>query len=290
MTLTPGQISNFAFGSIIYGIILIVLLPILLHNQYKFWQCRELDSINKRYPQITSITCVIVTTYLLFQRPFAILNLFGMSNHFSDDSESFDIIIDIITTIFGVIVEHGILYTILWRFFMIYYNIRWTVASLSSHWRLHLNPNSVQLDFYLTHNKTLGNFQWVGLRLFVIWFISVLIASSFKIAMYYPSNDKITIFTVDLIDVILKLIPITLCFYIWKKTPIFYDDIHIRSELNIINIENIILLICELFSLIKINNDITFYQNIFLLVVSTIAVWSYVIFFIFFVFFFFCCF
>ena len=137
-----------------------VLTPICLVYGFRFWVFRQCQVLKKRY---SFIACIEIL--------FVLIGFF--SNGFIILSDSLLIVwlrqLAFHVTIF---IQYCIMYCWLWRFWLIYYDMQWMIASLSVEWRRLINPRSKNHtpsiagpNWFLDHKHTFGNRAWVGRRI-----------------------------------------------------------------------------------------------------------------------------
>ena len=135
----------------------LALAPISLVYGFRFWVFRQCQVLKKRYSfiaciEILFVLCGFITTGLVvLSDALHSVWLRQISFH---------------TTI---LIQYSIIYCWLWRFWLIYYDMKWMVASLSVSWKRLINPRSRvhtqsigSTDWYLDHKNTFGNRSWMG--------------------------------------------------------------------------------------------------------------------------------
>ncbi len=60
---------------------------------------------------------------------------------------------------------------------MTYFETKWTLSTIHSEWKIHINPETVEKDWFLRNKSTWGSLRWVAKRIFPIYFIIACISS-----------------------------------------------------------------------------------------------------------------
>ena len=125
---------------------------------------------------------------------------------------------------------YGILWTLVWRYWLVYYDIKFARSTSHSKWKSILNPKNDQQAWFIVNKSTFGNIKWTFIFCIFSWLISSLISFIFHlIACLEIYSQRMA----TLLDSGLNILPFILLYIIWLKTPKFEDKFWIRYELKI---------------------------------------------------------
>eukprot|EP01084_Bolivina_argentea_P250033 418766_1 len=113
-------------------IIWLIISPIMLRWMYKIILKKHHIIMQKRYVQLSLLSCILCIIWIIIALPLHILQ-----NVFINK-----IGLDIIVNILYSILNYCILYTLLARFTMFYFYQNWNDITLSSHWIVHIRKPS----------------------------------------------------------------------------------------------------------------------------------------------------
>ena len=141
-----------------------LLTPICLVYGFRFWVFRQCQVLKKRY---SFIACIEIL--------FVLIGFFTNGCIIISDSLQ-SVWLRQLSFHISIFVQYCIIYCWLWRFWLIYYDMKWMVASLNTQWKRLINPRSLRNrsntlsasgagSWYLDHKGTFGNRQWVGTRI-----------------------------------------------------------------------------------------------------------------------------
>ena len=212
-------ISTFILCSLIYG-------PICMYCRYKFYKHIDDVIIRKRYGMITIFETMFTSTKLIWN---GIVFMLGLKIRKS-----------ILCPLVGLsyCAGLGIEYCLFWRFWILYFEIKFQVASINGQWQKMLDPNFIDNkdSYFIQHKKTLGNYKWFGSRIV----IPLLIISSLflegcciYVGIVWGNTPQWNIYLERalLINTPLYLWPTISLFVIWCKTPKLEDQFFISKEL-----------------------------------------------------------
>lgn len=213
----------------------IVLALILIGTIYIIRQTKLLNGISsltiirKRYSSITKIV-VFLSIFLILIVLSLECALIIFSSHISSSTY---IILKICFSVLNTICFHGILYLMFLRFWLMYFDVQYTISTLDKEWVIHLDPNISKKDWYFNNIEKYGNYKWLIPRLSILYFISISISITINVLILHKNN--IIPYYFYIINIILNLIPILINMYIYTKTPTFYDHYYMRDEMKAIN-------------------------------------------------------
>ena len=129
-------------------------------------------------------------------------------------------------------------YLWVWRFWLIFYDTKWTISVLNRRWQNLINPQHVQLkkreNWFLTHRSKHGNSEWIFIhRILPIIIISSLLMTIPPVLLSYAKafDDNYMWNVVHLISSSSYYVPFIFLAVILMKTPEFNDEFFIISEL-----------------------------------------------------------
>eukprot|EP01084_Bolivina_argentea_P019171 35652_1 len=202
-----------------------MLTPISLVYGFRFWVFRQCQVLKKRYSFVAciEILCVLIGFFangcVILSDSMQATWLRQLSFHIA------------------IFVQYCIIYCWLWRFWLIYYDMKWMVASLSVSWKRLINPRSRHhspsistIDWFLDHKHTYGNRQWVGIRIGIFVILcstaTIIIRYMFDFTKNEPIGETIYLF--------FYFVPFVGLGYLRCKLPAFQDTIYIKQEMKYI--------------------------------------------------------
>eukprot|EP01084_Bolivina_argentea_P207127 353465_1 len=199
-----------------------IYAPLCIYHCHKYYKNRNEIIISKRY----GIVNLYETSFIIVR--FLYVSLFLMVIHF-EISYTTDAIMIGINYSFNIAVN----YCLLWRFYLLHYDINFNIGTINGKWKTLINPNyeKDQYNFYLTHHKTFGNYNWFRNHIIfpsTIVSLCIMITSTLSVGIYAPNH----LFTVVLFDGFLFLLPTFPVIVIWYTTPKIDDTFYITTELN----------------------------------------------------------
>ncbi len=119
---------------------------------------------------------------------------------------------------------HGFIWCIVWRYYMIYYNIKFYEENINMKWKIIINYNmnvkNKTANWFLVNRKRYGSIEWLSPRLCIIF---ILLQSILIFTQFY---DQLI---ASILDGIISFFSIPILFILWYKTPII-DHFHIGME------------------------------------------------------------
>eukprot|EP01084_Bolivina_argentea_P301976 521137_1 len=198
------------------------ILLIIWHSN-KFFKYRSITYIAKRYPIVTLTEIIFIVSAIAAN--FSVIILYrsiSETDHLYQHLWNFSIFSHPITS-------YGIFYSILWRFWHFYHDSTLNIK-LESQWKTIINPKSMETvnNWHLINTYSP---QFVFKRVFLMYLISCIISISSWFMEKYISYH-LALF----IDFLVFLVPYTLIMILYRKTPIFGDELHVKDEMRLINI------------------------------------------------------
>ena len=127
-----------------------------------------------------------------------------------------------------------ILYCWVWRFWILYFDISWTVHVLNNQWKVLINRSSTKSNWYLMNKKRYGSSVWLFWRyigpLMLMSCILVIINAVF--VQIPPYSDNYVIWgCIQLWGCILEIVPYGLLVWMFRRAQRvkFHDNFHIAQ-------------------------------------------------------------
>eukprot|EP01084_Bolivina_argentea_P111647 199138_1 len=228
----------------------LILFPLCIYHTVRITYVRSAIIMQKR-----NITASIIASY--FAIGWICINFPIAHYMFLFPSSSLTrYALDHIMQLSYPFLSQGLVYCILYRFWMIYFTFCYSVSISNEKWKLHINSNGCnkQEQWIINHRKTYGRSGWISKRIFCIYFISATLSSIFfalGLNNLLGFNDKLA----QTIDSVFYLIPLIAIFTLWIKTPKFADNFFCRYEMKAIIIVYSITLGMNLSVVILLNVD-----------------------------------
>eukprot|EP01084_Bolivina_argentea_P075390 136681_1 len=196
-----------------------ILVPILLYYLHIYVQVRNKQLIKKRYSSIVIFCNIITSIYLAISRPLSALYAAEiLTPSFVGNLEHLLFTISI----------HCLNYCYLLRYWLLYYDIKWTVYSQKKTWYQYINADCTSCNnFWIKHHKTFGKPSYM--RKIII--IPILIASFVTTYCFYAYHNNEKVY--EFIEAILAPIPIIGELILFYSTPTFHDQIKLHHELKL---------------------------------------------------------
>ena len=147
------------------------LLFFVLSLGFKFYQHRNILIFKKRQSHLTILMGVLIAIQLL-ERLLILIDIIYEDANDGKSIPVYHIIVEVWQWTIDPFLSQGVLYLLLLKFYMIYYEINWTLSSLRLKWVLHINPTVGKQDHFLLNKKTFGNVKFVAKRYVAIYFAS----------------------------------------------------------------------------------------------------------------------
>eukprot|EP01084_Bolivina_argentea_P053970 98998_1 len=223
-------------------IFMFILTPILIRYAMRYRQHQQELLLKKRYPKITLFICVCVVLILILERPSSAMEQCikwdnnGIRDIIKHTSYKLHQILWRKRSGLPSFLAHGIAWSALTRYWLMYYNFSWTLMMFDSSWQVYIDPISKNSESkWLFKNKVkYGNIKWITKRIFIIYICIVFISLSCAIMGLEFLRP---------VDSILFFLPLLCSLIVWCKTPKIYDSLNISKEMKYISILFIIALI-----------------------------------------------
>eukprot|EP01084_Bolivina_argentea_P258319 435468_1 len=213
-------ISQEAIDVLGYGMIciyMIIYVPLLVFYGRKYYKNRNHIALKQRYALLTIIELVLSFFELVLQS----VRLLTSENTGT---------LKVSTVSVVVTCDLQLIWSLwIWRYWMIYVNMRWNLMMTNKKWMHIINPHTLNLitkHWIVTKRNTLGNMKWFGryviLPSIIIWYIPISL-----ILFFYASQRLIKL--IWLISI--YVIPWFILFAIYYSFPLFRDNFFISQEL-----------------------------------------------------------
>ena len=178
----------------------IICVPIMTIYFIRFYRQRNNIMIDKRYAICTLVMYIIIMIDTIIERPLWLMldvGIFDNSGPYYDAPPGkndrligFEIALWFINAFYSL-VYFGFSASILWKFWLLFYDINYSKESQNGEWKNLIAPqtsaptniartkSSIQNQWFLTHIHNFGNFQWFTIRFWSI--ICVLMGVSYVI-------------------------------------------------------------------------------------------------------------
>eukprot|EP01084_Bolivina_argentea_P038968 72022_1 len=134
------------------GILCLILTPFGIYNLYLYHKFRDKMELNKRHH--TTVICLVVFI-LIFWTIERTIGLIWSSEIFG---KSF--LLTIIHYLIFSFTIYGILWSLVYRYWLVYYDIRFAISTSHSKWKQILNPKHNETEWFIVNKQTFGNKIW----------------------------------------------------------------------------------------------------------------------------------
>ena len=175
---SPHEWQNHVWPWQIVHIILIALifLPISMYSIYKYVKIRKKMVIKKRSARIVILTSILIIFELLRRLwCFSYLTL----STYKSLGLCYSCLFQIEVIIYPLF-KYVLMYSLLWRFFVIYYKSNWTQSIIQLKKIEEINTNnsfSSKKDWFIKYKSTIGNVKYNG-KIFLSLYLSSFITSA----------------------------------------------------------------------------------------------------------------
>ena len=145
-----------AIGVITLLIWMIGYVPFICFHTLRFYNFRYDITLSKRYPRITLITITAFLVYII------VLTL-DVIRLFFDGPQAFENIFDIMNL--GTYFVFSC--SILWRFWLSYYDIQFSIATSEREWQKYVNTEAQYDNWYFKNRKSYGDYTWTKMRFLI---------------------------------------------------------------------------------------------------------------------------
>eukprot|EP01084_Bolivina_argentea_P319715 554564_1 len=206
-----------------------ILLGLLIINWYITFITlykRNTQQICVRYPKAVILSGICFSIQACISTPLAII-LNGIV-YDADPSKRY-VFLDVI---YAKAVQFGVQampYFLIYRAYMLYFDIRWNLALQDSQWQIHIDP-SLKQNWFLSNRKSFGSRKKCAVFLFSIWFFYFIANTIFLIANGFSiqkNKDVRMLLTTPQTYVV----PFIFFIIILCKLPEFNDIYLVRKEI-----------------------------------------------------------
>eukprot|EP01084_Bolivina_argentea_P309771 535864_1 len=213
---------------VIIQIILSFIAVIIAVYYYKrFNNLSNSVMIQKRHPEILKIQGITSIIFFLIVYPLMVIDFACLNDFIIYQQE----IRRIDTAIFPFFTA-AIFLLVLWRFWLIFFDLKHSSSQQNTEWKYHLDPDLVEHNFWLTHKKNYGSPSYTK-KFIIIYYISnvFLLCGLYQIFI----NSKYII-VIHLLSACLHGIETSSYLLLWWKTPAYWDYFFIKKELKMISV------------------------------------------------------
>ena len=178
-------------------------------------------SLHGRYSKIVIYIICLGAAYFLIYTPFTLL----ISNNSTKHQYLYSIISTILTQVTALIYPFLIVY----RSWMVYFQIKWNIAIEDTKWSIFIDTTSKQNNFFLKHYET--NKKYASKLIILIWSLFSIPALFFAFL-----NSPIALIVYGL----QYFTPILLLFILLCNIPNYDDHFMIKNEIKLVIIASII--------------------------------------------------
>eukprot|EP01084_Bolivina_argentea_P103357 185139_1 len=166
---------------------------------------------------------------------------------------------------------YGILYALLWRFWIIRYDIQMVRASMNQKWRSIINEEYIEQNWYLSNKAKWGNSRFIASYIIApLYLFCIAVSLIIRFQIYRPSSPTSTAFIhFWAIDMTFSMVPYCIIVYVWIKTPSFNDTFWIHDASKLIFIVLLILFLADITSGILTYLDLKSEQFVLLSVIES---------------------
>eukprot|EP01084_Bolivina_argentea_P131673 232395_1 len=203
------------------------LTPFVIYWYIKFNKLSHSIMFQKRHPNILKFTGIITIYWFSCAMPLVSI-AFAELDRFKGNIQ---IVLDRLNVFFYPIGTAGIFITIAWRFWHIYFDLKYSSSQKNSEWKYHLDPSLVEHNFWLRHKKDYGSSSYTKKIVFIWYMLSVLINTIVNEAVI--GTPYVSILGHGC-SVIVHSIPMVVIIIIRLKTPAYSDHFFIREEITLV--------------------------------------------------------
>ena len=178
----------------------LIFAPFVLYWTYTIWKQRECLVFRKRHIRILSWIGIFAIFFYLMQRNISFIIYSGELN-----KQSFNIFYCINCYLYPMF-GYGLLYIILYRFWLMYYKTKFAMAQTNDAWVSILNPLLSAQNWWIINKKKYGSGHYLRKFMIIIWILIVTIEGTLWI-LEFLLNTNYLIYFVVFIDFIIIIIP-----------------------------------------------------------------------------------
>eukprot|EP01084_Bolivina_argentea_P309770 535863_1 len=208
---------------VIIQIILSFIAVIIAVYYYKrFNNLSNSVMIQKRHPEILKIQGITSIIFFLIVYPLMVIDFACLNDFIIYQQE----IRRIDTAIFPFFTA-AIFLLVLWRFWLIFFDLKHSSSQQNTEWQYHLDPNLVQQNFWLTHKKDYGSPQYtqkIVIFVYCCGVIPMIILYQIVIHTHYE-------YIAHFLALLYHSFPFIGILCIFFRVPKYSDHFFIREEL-----------------------------------------------------------
>eukprot|EP01084_Bolivina_argentea_P284460 487521_1 len=236
-------LSNYKFSTLQiiliaagFAIWLFIYIPLAIYHSKKYYSNRNHIVYKARYANITIYEATFVVIKILYS---CFANAIWVIMITDGNNQTYDFVAQL-ADIGDTILAYFVIYSWIWRIWMISYNMIWTNSVMNHEWKQIINPlyteqsiaSSHKVNWYLSNKQTYGNYKWVQWRLLLIILISSLInVTGDFVSVYYLKNNNELLYLCQICASIPWIIPYITLIIIWFITPKYIDNFYVLQEL-----------------------------------------------------------
>eukprot|EP01084_Bolivina_argentea_P235828 396696_1 len=210
------------------AVISIICLVLVVFFQKRFYDMSHYIQIQKRYSDILKYMGVFITAWFIYGFPLMSLDFANIKH-----SESTKEAITRANYAAAIPLTCGIFMTTTWRFWHIYYDLKYASSQKNSEWKYHLDPELADHNFWLLHKKTYGSAKWTK-KVAMMWYI---VTVSIIIAAYEITLTTNYFWVAHTVSFIGHSVATTAMLALAFKVPRYNDNFFVRNEMNTIVIQ-----------------------------------------------------
>merc|ERR1719411_733561 len=134
---------------------LLIYLPISLYGVQLLHRHRFVQAISKRHVSMTFVVIFFCLCHICIDRVLWVIFLCGICTNF---------VFQIVSLLTYPIILYGLLFSLVWRFWIIRFDIHFAAASTNNKWRSIINEESVQQNWYILNRSKWGYRSFIALH------------------------------------------------------------------------------------------------------------------------------
>jgi len=204
----------------IAGMILLwgVYTPLICYHGLRFYRNRHFQVLKKRYSGIVTMEIVLV---LLSQLLTGCVMLADYLRNAALRNASF---------YSGLVVQYAIIYCWLWRFWLLFFDMKWMNESLNVEWKRLLDPKLGAHRFFIDARSSWGRKRWIGQRVLALITVSSAIVVGLRIKFDFSTDSDLEIYG-EIPYLVFLGIPFMALAVMLCAFPRFDDNIYISVEM-----------------------------------------------------------
>eukprot|EP01084_Bolivina_argentea_P252271 423405_1 len=199
---------------------------------YKLWSSLQLKAISIRKPKSVLLFGILCTLSLIVRNPLQFF--FSLDDVIYYKMYSIQYILLHMTSM-------AMVYILVYRTWMVYYDIKWNLALEDEQWQSQINTNTLKPSWYIKNRQTFRNATYVSIILFIPWFLICSIGIISVLLTGKKTSISLFCHATNL------LIPIILLTILTCKMPTYNDYYKLRQETKLLSILSIICFIGVIF-------------------------------------------